>query len=123
MARLIPSGALVLPLWVGLLVVPDPVPAQPLAVGVNVRDFGAQGDGTTDDTAPIREAFQAAAARSISEQPVPGMAYVTSLATVYLRDLPEPMRRYEVPEAGFRSRGLSLKEVRGLSRTDRCRAA
>jgi len=57
--------------------------AQPIATAINVRDFGALGDGQADDTAAIRAAFAEAAKRIISEQPFPGRSYVTSLPTVF----------------------------------------
>lgn len=60
-----------------------PALAQPPDGYLNVRNFGAVGDGKTDDTAAIKKAFEAAAAGRISEQPVPGEAYLNSLRVVY----------------------------------------
>lgn len=70
--------------WAALLAgFSAPVAAQIVAATINVTDFGARGDGKADDTAAIREAFAAAKQGMISEQPVPGRAYVTSMATVF----------------------------------------
>lgn len=50
---------------------------------LNVRDFGAKGDGVTDDTAAIAAAFEAAKKTTISWQPIPGQSYVASYPVVY----------------------------------------
>jgi hypothetical protein len=60
-----------------------PLNAQTVAASLNVRDFGAKGDGKTDDTPAIRAAFEAAQRSAVSEQPIPGRSYVTSLSTVF----------------------------------------
>ncbi len=48
----------------------------------SVKDYGAKGDGLTDDTAAIQAAFDAAATRNWGEQ-WPGGSYYTSNATVF----------------------------------------
>ena len=71
-------------LWIPVLACLSALAAsQIVAASVNVRDFGAVGDGNTDDTFAIREAFTAAKQGTISEQPIPGRSYVTSLSTVF----------------------------------------
>ncbi|MCX7598733.1 MAG: hypothetical protein N2512_07660 [Armatimonadetes bacterium] len=56
---------------------------QVAPASVNVRDYGAKGDGVSDDTQAILEAFAAAEKLRISEQPVPGQAYVFSAGNVF----------------------------------------
>ena len=63
-----------------LLLVASLVCAEP---ELNVRDFGAKGDGVTDDTGAIKAAFAEAAKRVISYQPLPGQAYVNSLPVLH----------------------------------------
>ena len=70
----------------GLITVALPLAAQeakPAPVApVNVRDFGATGDGATDDTAAIRAAVKAAfARRRIPQHPQYG--YFVSFSEVY----------------------------------------
>jgi hypothetical protein len=82
--------------------------AQPTPASLNVRDFGAVGDGVADDTPAIRAAFEAAKPRTISEQPIPGQSYVASLPTVYFPNgkyrLSEPL----VPTANMLGEGNAI---------------
>lgn len=48
---------------------------------LNVRDFGAKGDGTTDDTAAIQAALDAASTRGISAVLFPTGTYKVSATT------------------------------------------
>ena len=68
--------------------------AQTPAYRFNVRDFGAKGDGTTDDTAAIKAALAAAEKTVISEQPAPGQVYVNSLPVLFF-----PNGKYRLSEA------------------------
>lgn len=65
-------------------------PAVPASF--NVRNFGARGDGTADDTPAIRAAFAAAAKTTISI-PTPGTAHHYSQNNVYF-----PNGRYRLTE-------------------------
>ena len=58
-------------------------PPESRPTSFNVRDFGAQGDGRTDDTKAIQAAFDAATKNTWSEQP-PGSAYFISIPTVFI---------------------------------------
>ncbi|OQB85560.1 MAG: Pectate lyase superfamily protein [Planctomycetes bacterium ADurb.Bin126] len=48
----------------------------------NVRDFGAKGDGRSDDTGAIQAAMDAAGKKTVSEQP-PNSAYYISMPVVF----------------------------------------
>jgi len=61
--------------------------------GVNVKDFGAKGDGKTDDTKAIRAALDAAAKRGRSRQ-YPGSAYYSTSPEVFF-----PSGHYIITEA------------------------
>lgn len=56
---------------------------------VNVKDYGAKGDGTTDDTASINAAFTAAVARARAFYPSP-------LVTVTIPQVAFPSGRYKI---------------------------
>ena len=58
-------------------------PPDTPSTSLNVKDFGAQGDGRADDTKAIQAAFDAAAKKTWSEQP-PGSAYFISIPTVFI---------------------------------------
>ncbi|UCH33152.1 MAG: hypothetical protein JSV65_11215 [Armatimonadota bacterium] len=57
--------------------------AQAAGDSVNVKDFGAQGDGVADDTAAIQAAIDEAQKRARSEPYPGGPYYVTSPAVVF----------------------------------------
>ena len=67
-------------------------PPESRPTSFNVREFGAQGDGRTDDTKAIQAAFDTAAKKTWSEQP-PGSAYFISIPTVFI-----PAGKYLVTE-------------------------
>jgi hypothetical protein len=58
----------------------------------NVRDFGAKGDGKSDDARAIQATFDTAAKKTWSEQP-PGSAYFISIPTVFF-----PAGKYVISE-------------------------
>ena len=63
---------------------PPVVPPGSISWIANVRDYGAKGDGTTDDTAAIQEAIDVAASRGgICYVPATASAYMFSNLTVY----------------------------------------
>lgn len=59
----------------------------------NVKDYGAKGDGVTDDTAAIQAAMNAASTRSRSEPFPGGGTYINSNAAVFF-----PSGRYNVTD-------------------------
>ena len=67
-------------------------PPESRPMSFNVRDFGAHGDGRTDDTKAIQTTFDAAAKKTWSEQP-PGSAYFISIPTVFI-----PAGKYLITE-------------------------
>ena len=67
---------LLLILAVSTLPRPTTAQAQPASAPLNVRDFGARGDGITDDTAAFQRALDAAAARRGATVLAPGGNYL-----------------------------------------------
>lgn len=92
------------PLAISLLALSLAAYAQPAPGQINVRDFGAVGDGVTDDTAALEAAFAAAEKRTISWQPITGQCYVNSLPEVYF-----PNGRYRL-SAPLKPRGHLVGE-------------
>ena len=69
-----------------LVLLPTAAPAappDPQPTSFNVKDFGAKGDGRTDDTKAIQAAFDAAGKKGWSEQ-YPGSAYFITKPVVFL---------------------------------------
>jgi hypothetical protein len=60
---------------------PNAATTHAARMGVDVRDFGAKGDGKADDTKAIQAAFDAASRKTWSEQPRDS-AYFISIPTV-----------------------------------------
>jgi hypothetical protein len=66
-------------LWLPLLALAE---SEARPTNFNVKDFGAKGDGRTDDTKAIQAAFDAAGKKTWSEQ-YPGSAYFISMPVVF----------------------------------------
>jgi len=78
------NGLVVLVTLSSLLVAAVPARAEPgpRPTSFSVKDFGAKGDGRTDDTKAIQAAFDAAGKKTWSEQ-YPGSAYFISMPVVF----------------------------------------
>ena len=62
---------------------------------VNVKDFGAVCDGTTDDTAAIQDAIDYAIANNFESVEIPGMSRITQSIKI-----DRPIPDYPIPDNG-----------------------
>ena len=78
------KGLVVLVGFSGVILFPLPAWSEPkpCPTSFSVKDFGAKGDGRTDDTKAIQAAFDAAGKKTWSEQ-YPGSAYFISMPVVF----------------------------------------